>query len=810
MITNNLSLISVKPQTPQLSPQEEQDKLLDEALGVVKVQAFQMKRCLDKSKLMEALKHASNMLGELRTSLLSPKSYYELYMAVTDELRHLELYLLDEFQKGHKVADLYELVQYAGNIIPRLYLLTTVGLVYMRTNEHSKRDILKDIVEMCRGVQHPLRGLFLRNYLLQCTRNILPDADEENAEHAETVGTVKDSVDFILINFAEMNKLWVRMQHQGHSKEKERREQERQELRLLVGTNLVRLSQLESIDVEKYKKIVLPGILEQVVSCRDAIAQEYLMECIIQVFPDEFHLQTLNSFLKACAELHQNVNVKNIIIALIDRLAVFATKEDGTGIPQDIKLFDIFSEQVAQIIQSRQDMPAEDTVSLQVSLINLALKCYPERFDYVDKVLQTSVDIFQNLGIKRVEYNTPVAKELLRLLKIPVQIYNNLLTVLKLEHFGSMLDFCDYHSRKTMSIFVLNNALENDTLIPTSEEVDQILTLVAPLIQDQPDQPTEKDDPEDFAEEQGLVGRFVTLMSADTPDQQYLILNTARKHFGNGGNQRIKYTLPPLVFQAYKLAFQYKSLSEEDEKWDRKCQKIFQFCHQTISALIKAEMAELSLRLFLQGGLAAGQIQFENHETVAYEFVSQAFSLYEEEVSDSKAQLAAITLITATVEQMTCFGEENHEPLRTQCALAASKLLKKPDQCRGVAICSHLFWSGKTRATSEEEMHDGKRVAECLKKGLRIANQCMNSSVQVQLFVELLNHYIYFYEKGNDQITVQVLNQLISKIKQELPGLEANEETDQINKHFLNTIEHLKNRMDAPEGDGVSYGGLVL
>ena len=27
---------------------------------------------------MDALKHASNMLGELRTSMLSPKSYYEL------------------------------------------------------------------------------------------------------------------------------------------------------------------------------------------------------------------------------------------------------------------------------------------------------------------------------------------------------------------------------------------------------------------------------------------------------------------------------------------------------------------------------------------------------------------------------------------------------------------------------------------------------------------------------------------------------------------------------------------------------------
>ena len=32
----------------------------------------------DNKQLMEGLKHASAMLTELRTSLLSPKSYYEL------------------------------------------------------------------------------------------------------------------------------------------------------------------------------------------------------------------------------------------------------------------------------------------------------------------------------------------------------------------------------------------------------------------------------------------------------------------------------------------------------------------------------------------------------------------------------------------------------------------------------------------------------------------------------------------------------------------------------------------------------------
>ncbi|KAK3085900.1 hypothetical protein FSP39_010235 [Pinctada imbricata] len=798
------------PSTPQLSPQEEQEKLLEEGINIVKNQSFQMKRCLDKGKLMDGLKHASTMLGELRTSLLSPKSYYELYMFISDELRHLELYLVDEFQKGRKVADLYELVQYAGNIVPRLYLLITVGVVYIKSNELSRKDILKDLVEMCRGVQHPLRGLFLRNYLLTCTKNVLPDCEEEMAKGNDYEGgTVMDSIDFILLNFSEMNKLWVRMQHQGHTRDRTKREQERRELRILVGTNLVRLSQLECIDIEKYKKVVLPGVLEQVVSCRDPIAQEYLMECIIQVFPDDFHLQTLNSFLRACAELHESVNVKNIIIALVDRLAQFAQNEEGSGIPPEIQLFDIFSQQVAQVIQNRPDMPPDDIVSLQVALINLALKCYPDKTEYVDKVLETTEEIFNRLNLDHLEHGSAVSKELIRLMKIPVDSYNNILRVLQLNHFGPLFEYFDYQSRKTMSSYIILNALENETSIPSQDEVDSILSIVSVLVTDQSDQPEDGDDPEDFAEEQGIMGRFVHLLQAEDPNQQYMILNTARKHFGAGGDKRIKFTLPPIVFEAYKLAMRYRDSQDEDENWEKKCQKIFQFCHQTIGALIKAEMAEVPLRLFLQGALTAGQIEFENHETVAYEFMSQAFSLYEDEISDSKAQLAAITLIIGTLEQMSCFGDENHEPLRTQCALAASKLLKKPDQCRGVSTCSHLFWSGKSTA-QEGELRDGKRASDCLKKGVKVANQCMDSSVQVQLFVELLNHYIYYYERGNDQVTIQVLNQLITKIKDTLPSLEANEETEQINKHFQNTLEHLQVQRDSTDREGPSYDGLTI
>ena len=45
------------------------------------------------------------------------------------------------------------------------------------------------------------------------------------------------------------------------------------------------------------------------------------------------------------------MNVKNIIIALIDRLAMYAHRADTGGIPAEIKLFDIFSQEVSGVIQ---------------------------------------------------------------------------------------------------------------------------------------------------------------------------------------------------------------------------------------------------------------------------------------------------------------------------------------------------------------------------------------------------------------------------------------------------------------------------
>lgn len=48
-------------------------------------------RLQEESNMDEALRHSAVLLGELRTSLLGPQKYYELYMAVNNEMRDLEV-----------------------------------------------------------------------------------------------------------------------------------------------------------------------------------------------------------------------------------------------------------------------------------------------------------------------------------------------------------------------------------------------------------------------------------------------------------------------------------------------------------------------------------------------------------------------------------------------------------------------------------------------------------------------------------------------------------------------------------------------
>ena len=50
-----------------------------------------------------------------------------------------------------------------------------------------------------------------------------------------------------------------------------------------MGKNLTAVSQLDGLTFDLYCDSVLPRVMEQIISCRDDIAQQYLMQAVIQV-----------------------------------------------------------------------------------------------------------------------------------------------------------------------------------------------------------------------------------------------------------------------------------------------------------------------------------------------------------------------------------------------------------------------------------------------------------------------------------------------------------------------------------------------
>lgn len=783
----------------------DEGKSLEEAQKVVQQEAFLMKRALDSKNLREALKHSAVMISELRTPLLSPKNYYGLYMSVLDELVHMESFFRDMLSTGKRMADLYELVQHAGNILPRMYLLITVGSVFIESKESACKDILKDLVEMCRGVQHPMRGLFLRNYLSQMSKNKLPD---EGSEYEGDGGTTRDAIDFIIMNFTEMNKLWVRMSMQGPIRDRDKRERERRDLRVLVGTCLVRLSQLEGVTTEMYKSTVLPRVLEQITNCKDAIAQEYLMDCVIQVFPDQMHIATLETFLNTCTQLQAQVNVKSIMCSLMDRLANFATscnEPGGGGFQCEIKAFNIFTQYIAKVIQQNSGLELKDILELQVSLVNFALQAYPERQAYVDHVLKFCGQFIEK-KIKNDAMPTDCALLVERLLTTPLRTYKSILDVLELQHYASLLGSLELEERTSVAVNVVRNMTKNQTPLVDGAQFERLLELMQPLLEEQDEDATLADDDlEEFVEQQRMVARMVHLVTCEEVDLQFQLLLLLRKHLGMAGQKRLCFTMPSLLMAALKLAVKVRSMERTTPKDERqfaiKSKEVLNFVHQILEKALKPSMPELSFKFYMSAAQASNVCGYRG---ITYEFLSQAYQLYEREISDSQAQIDAITMMVGIVQSCRCLNEDEYDAFSTKTTLYASKLIRKPDQTRMLALCSKLFWSpdntnsGLNLLLQNQDItiRQGKRAVEALRRGVKVASECETNFENVPLYVELLNVYLHHFQMQNDEIEVKWINALISLLQDNIAALQQADPDHPSISHYTRTREFIQQQME--------------
>ena len=159
----------------------------------------------------------------------------------------------------------------------------------------------------------------------------------------------------------------------------------------------------------------------------------------------------------------------------------------------------------------------------------------------------------------------------------------------------------------------------------------------------------EKAEDEGFVSEQNLVAALIHLIgNAEDTDSHYKSLHLARKYLGKGGERRLLYTFPPMVFNALKLiqAAHGRLAQDKEVEVAVRPKKMFQFVHQICTAY-GTHAPESGLRLWLQGAVGADGCGFSD---ICYEFLSQSFLCFEEHVSDSTEQYEAIRCIVGSLQ----------------------------------------------------------------------------------------------------------------------------------------------------------------
>ena len=801
----------------------DQEKLLDSLLQEVNAQAYQVRTAIDNNKLRHTLKYGKNMLDTLRTSKLTPSNYYHLYTTIFDEMQYIYNYFREEARRGRRMKDLYDVVQQCETIVSRLYLLICVASAYIETGQANATDIIFDLFNLMKGVQNPLRGLFCRFFFLKMIKDRLPD---KGNEYEKPGASPDDSIKFILNNLDDMNRLWIRLNNIDDPEERIIREREREQLKYLVGENITRLSSLNAITPEIYRKKVLPRIIEILLDSKDAMSQQYLMECVIQAFPDEYNIEAMNTLLETSSKLESVVDIKTLFISLMEKLAKYVTnlkEEENIGGSSPTQIFNLLKGNIDKIVRENQSLNIQDNlklIELESAFLKFAIKCSPKK-DRLYTVNNTLGDCVALLNRNRGERLNPDGMKLIgKLLSSPLE---SQLSIFDMPSFPELMKYLNYSSRATLSLRIIDSLMgkNSEVEINSSSKMTTLVDFIRPLLEDSPD--SGDFDQYQFEYEQSVVCKVLYTIKTNDPQNVYDILNVLKNAFVKGGKERMKVTLPALVSTYLNLAYSISNsfaknnnIEDNDERvvhndfiskydlrnldtndlFNKFIRRVYTQINDTIT-LLENENPELAFKLYLQLATQANNVKVDKitYEEVCYSSLSSAIQVFNSGKMNNDVKVDLLNEMIGSVLNFNILGHDNFISITSNIVQAAQTLIKRGDQCIAILSCVHLFCNG--------ENMDKNKVNDCLVKAKRFADFAMTNPQNAILFIYIINKYVYLIDKFEnigfcDFIVVDTINDLIELVKNHIHSMKIENKDakflPEIEEYYNNTLSLLRER----------------
>ena len=188
-------------------------------------------------------------------------------------------------------------------------------------------------------------------------------------------------------------------------------------------------------------------------------------------------------------------------------------------------------------------------LELEVAFMNFSIKTYPSNLNYVNDILESCNQILKSTPINNSDKNC--MKLMVKLLTIPLESLS--IAVLNMNHYPTLMQYMKFSNKRTVSLKIVNAVLKDNIFLRSYKTIDQLIEFINPLLQDDKDS-KEKEDPYEFDEGQNAVSRMMHLIYNENHDMWYSLLLKFKKIFMKGGQERMKFTLPALIFSFFKLS----------------------------------------------------------------------------------------------------------------------------------------------------------------------------------------------------------------------------------------------------------------
>ncbi|KAH0477278.1 MAG: hypothetical protein KVP17_003022 [Porospora cf. gigantea B] len=757
----------------------------EEAAALVEAHGTALARAIRGKSLKDVLKVCNQLLGLLRHSdEMLCEEYFRIYEGVFVELQHVIGFLRETTSRPFE--ELYEVVQHAGNVLPRLYMLATVASL----PEEASPELFCDIIEMLKGVQHPMRGIFLRYYFFQCIRDKgAVNYDESSAFITAYTRNAKDAAT-----------LWVRLRFQGASASDAKLMADWEAATPLVLVHVVYLCELGLADVDVHRAFVLP-LLEYLENSpglkKLPQAQEILMETLVTHLRPTRVIMAVAEILSCTVKLEPGVRIRQALSTLMNRVADFVEDErqvkeslrtevpcslmavygenrapDANSLKEDISdeavdvahLLTLMRDHVQEVLESTMDetapkkMPLASALDLLCCYEAFVLRLAPERADLINECYHALHTLLDGVGDDADSYSGVV--EMLQLCRLR--------TLPELHYFHLCL-----HRRFLGSSFVavwrrlLQKWEENPEsfLFTPSTMKSFTLHFKEGITQDSLDDPQEPD------EEVVLCTELVVILLQRhlTPEcvspEDLIQLLTELQTEGRVLTRDFVFYSHPAFFRLMlakccEAPVVREWRGEEPAVWslapvdvcDSRDALLSNDCiANLIDGLKAAGLGAVAHRLLCEACEAlcgaVRRLPTESVRSLLEEYIAQSIDTLKEDVPDG-SQLEALALsVKCIVESGDTLEVAFYESIAAEIAQHSTKLLRRQTQCQALIIASHLFAANRYR-------QDNARALECLQRALKIADVSFQCNVSTaSLYMECLEAYVSFYEGGNELIS---------------------------------------------------------